>query len=99
VALYRAGQYAEAIAVLEQSRAAGKGEFDAFDLFFLAMAQQKLGRASRARASFERAARWWDEHKSLPAQYVSELTNFRAEAEEVLAGSLAELPADVFAPE
>jgi tetratricopeptide (TPR) repeat protein len=98
VALYRAGQYAEAISVLEQSLAAGKGEFDAFDLFFLAMAHQKQGHASLARASFERAARWWGEHKSLPAQYVSELTNFRAEAEVVLAGSLAELPADVFAP-
>jgi len=99
VALYRAGQYAEAISVLERSLAAGKGDFDAFDLFFLAMAHQKLGHASEARAFFYRAVRWWGEHKNLPAQYLPELTGFRAEAEEVLADARALLPADVFAPE
>jgi eukaryotic-like serine/threonine-protein kinase len=98
VALYRAAQYAEAIPILEQSLAAGKGEFDAFDLFFLAMAHQKLGHPDQARASFDRALRWWDEHKNLPAQYVSELTSFRAEAERTLAAAVAALPVDIFAP-
>jgi serine/threonine protein kinase/WD40 repeat protein/tetratricopeptide (TPR) repeat protein len=101
VALYRVGQYAEAVSVLKQSLTAGKGEFDAFDLFFLAMTHRRLGHATEARACFDRAVRWWSERKSLPAQYIPELTGFRAEAEEVLAlaGPSAELPADVFAHE
>jgi tetratricopeptide (TPR) repeat protein len=101
VALYRAGQYSEAVPILEQSLAAGKGEFDAFDLFFLAMADHRLGHRYQARACFDRAVRWLSEHKNVPAEYVPELANFRAEAAEVLAlaGPGAELPADVFAPE
>jgi uncharacterized protein HemY len=97
VALYRAGHYAEANTVLEQSLAAGKGRLDAFDLFFLAMANQKLGHPSRARACFDRAVQWLAEHKDLPAQYVPELARFRSDAEELLASACAELPADVFA--
>jgi serine/threonine protein kinase/WD40 repeat protein/tetratricopeptide (TPR) repeat protein len=97
VALYRAGQHAEAISVLEQSRAAAKGELETFDLFFLAMAHQKLGHASEARACFHRAVQWWSEHKNLPAVYLPQLTAFRDEAEELLAGCHAELPAEVFA--
>jgi tetratricopeptide (TPR) repeat protein len=101
VALYRVGQDAEAIPVLEQSLVVGKREYDAFDLFFLAMAHHRLGHRDQARAAFDRAVRWLDAQKNLPAHHVSELTAFRAEAEAVLglAGLIGELPADVFAPE
>jgi tetratricopeptide (TPR) repeat protein len=100
VALYRTGQYAEAIPALEQSLAMAKGEFDAYDLFFLAMAHDRLGHADQARDCFDRAVQWWDAHQNLQAQYIPELTGFRAEAEAVLglAGPGAELPTDVFAP-
>ena len=99
VALYRAGHHSEAITTLEESLAAGHGQTDAFDLFFLAMAHQKLGHTDQARACFDRAVRWWAERKNLPAQYLSELTGFRAEAEGLLAVTRAELPANAFAPD
>ncbi len=100
VALYRAGQCAEAIDVLERSLAAGQGQYDAFDLFFLAMAHHDLGHPGQARTCFDLAVRWWIANKAISLQFVQELTTFRAEAETVLAGPGpgSELPADVFAP-
>ncbi|MGO9464152.1 MAG: protein kinase domain-containing protein [Isosphaeraceae bacterium] len=99
VAQYRADQYSDAIATLQKSLAASQGETDGFDLFFLAMARHKLGQIGRARADFDRALRWRREHQN-PAQteWSEQLDMFQAEAEELLAGAGAELPADVFAP-
>jgi predicted Zn-dependent protease len=100
VALYRADQYPEAIATLEKSLAASKGESDAFDLFFLAMARQKLGQMERARADFERALKWRREHP-YPASpdWTEELDMFQTEAEALIDPPLPPLPADVFAPD
>jgi serine/threonine protein kinase/WD40 repeat protein/Flp pilus assembly protein TadD len=98
VAQYRTGQTAEAVDTLEKSLAAGKGESDAFDLFFLAMARYRLGRLAEARADFDRAAKWRRAHPNLPAQWSAELDAFQAEAREVLYGPLLDLPADLFAP-
>ena len=94
MALYRAGQYAEAISVLEQSLAAGKGEFDAFDLFFLAMAHHQLGHRARPAAATTRPSVGWRSRRACPSR-ISELAAFRAEAEAVLADSANDLPADV----
>ena len=96
VAQYRAGQYAQATATLERSLAAGRGEFDAFDLFFLAMAHHRQGQREQARAYFDRAVQWVRQKKSLSDQYTKELAVFRAETEAVLSGPADELPADVF---
>jgi serine/threonine-protein kinase len=96
VVLYRLGRDDEAITALEKSLRLGNGQFDAFDLFFLAMAHARLGHTAEAGDCYDRAVRWWDGHKKLPAPYVRELASFRAEAEVIL-GSPA-LPSDPFAP-
>jgi tetratricopeptide (TPR) repeat protein len=99
VALYRSGQYTEAVSALERSLAAGKGASDGLNLFFLAMAHQTLGRAEQARKCFDQAVRWSAEHNDLPALYTNELSRFRVEASEVLGIPAAELPTEVFAGE
>ena len=82
VALYRTGHYLEAIATLEKSLAASKGESDSFDLFFLAMARHALGQVAQARADFDGALRWRSKHP-VPAQSVwsQELDLFRDKTE------------------
>jgi WD40 repeat protein/tetratricopeptide (TPR) repeat protein len=98
VVLYRMGRFDEAVAALERSRDAHRGQYDAFDLFFLAMAHHRLGHREAARDAFDRAVRWMGEQKHLNEQQASELAAFRAEAEAVLAGPAGALPEDVFAP-
>jgi tetratricopeptide (TPR) repeat protein len=97
VALYRTGEYAEAISVLDGSRAAGKGELDAFDLFFLAMAHHQLGHRQEGRSDYDQAVRWVGAQKALPDVYTNELAAFQVEAERTLAHSADDLPEDVFA--
>jgi tetratricopeptide (TPR) repeat protein len=96
VALYRADSYAKAIEALEKSLAAEHGQFDAFDLFFLAMAHHRLRHREEARRCFDRAVDWLREQKSLAAQHANELAAFRAEAESVLAVPAGEMPDEVF---
>jgi tetratricopeptide (TPR) repeat protein len=99
VAQFRAGLYTEAIDTLVKSLAAGKGESDAFDLFFLAMARRKLGQVAPARVDFDNALRWRrDDPNRSKARWFAELDGTQAEAEAALADSVAEWPDDVFAP-
>jgi serine/threonine protein kinase/WD40 repeat protein len=98
VALHRAGRFAEAVPVLGRSLGAGRGQSDAFDLFFLATAHHRLSHREEARGCFDRAVRWVAAQKDLNAERTGELARFRAEAEAVLAGPCGELPDDVFAP-
>jgi WD40 repeat protein len=85
-ALYRSGKFAEAVPVLERSLREGKGQADAFDLFFLAMCHHRLGDAAKAKECRDRAADWFQEHKSqlnVPG-WVQELTEFQGETDTVL---------------
>jgi WD40 repeat protein len=100
VALHRAGRYPEAIATLEKSLAAGRGQTDAFDLFFLAMARFEVGQIDRARADFDRAVKWRRDHPNLAQPgWSAELDAFQAEARALLDGPPPALPTDAFAPE
>ena len=68
VVLYRAGRFAEALTTLDESLEAGKGEFDGFDLHFLAMAHHRLGHRDEARRCLDRAIGWTGRRSSLSAR-------------------------------
>jgi serine/threonine protein kinase/WD40 repeat protein/tetratricopeptide (TPR) repeat protein len=84
VVLFRNRHYAQAAATLEKGRAAGRGQWDGFDLFFLAMCHARLQDPVEARKCFDQAVRWCEGRKDLSPEHVSELKAFRAEAEQVL---------------
>jgi WD40 repeat protein/Flp pilus assembly protein TadD len=96
VALYRTARFAEAATVLQRCLAIGRGEREAFDRLFLAMAHSRLGHRAQAREEFDQAIQWIQTHKDLGPGHVTELAAFRAEAEAILHASDDELPADVF---
>jgi Tfp pilus assembly protein PilF len=97
LALYRAGQHAEAIPALERSLARNNIASVPYDLLFLALCHTKHGDAGRARAYFDRALSWLKTNSKLSAHMDEELRAFRAEAEAVLRAAFGDLPDDVFA--
>jgi eukaryotic-like serine/threonine-protein kinase len=84
VALYRNGRYLEAVTALENSLAAGQGQYASFDLYFLAMTHAKLGHAAEARDCFHRAEAWAAGQTTLSPTHAAEVKAFAAEAAGVL---------------
>jgi serine/threonine protein kinase/Tfp pilus assembly protein PilF len=78
VALYRDGQFKEAIAALTKAVELGKG--NSFDWFFLAMAYRQLGELTKAWECYDKAIDWMEKHQPKS----QDLLRFRSEAEEVL---------------
>jgi WD40 repeat protein len=86
VTLYYAGQYADAIPVLERSLREQKGKADAYNLFFLAMCHHRLGDAVKGKDCHQRGKQWFLDHRwRLSADWLEELMAFQAEADIVLA--------------
>jgi WD40 repeat protein len=84
LALYRSGEYRQAMTTLEIESASDKETSSALNLFFLAICHARLGEPAKAKAYFDRAVKWVQGQKSLPAEHVEELKTFWIEAEEIL---------------
>jgi tetratricopeptide (TPR) repeat protein len=92
VVQYRAGRHADAVTTLERSLAAGRGQYEAFDLVFMAMAHRMLGQLDEARDCYDRAVRWMQNQHNLDARASRELAGFVREAKVML----TDLPENVF---
>jgi tetratricopeptide (TPR) repeat protein len=84
LALYRSGRYAEARAMFEQSRALRMGRLDAWDLFPLAICQQRLGDRVAALESFRKGVAWFQANGTTVEGDVSQLTELELEARKLL---------------
>jgi hypothetical protein len=85
LAHYRAGQYGDAVKVLESNRKKAEDRYLALGLYILAMSYQRLGQGALARTYYDWAVRWERGPFGLGVENVRELNAFRAEAEAVLA--------------
>jgi tetratricopeptide (TPR) repeat protein len=84
VCLYRLGRYRESLSALEKSLASGRGQFDGYDLFIMAMCLTRLNEPARAADAYQRAVRW-QKSTRLTAHEQNELNAFRAEADALIA--------------
>jgi Flp pilus assembly protein TadD len=84
VAYYRAGRYREAVEVLRPNVGKQADADLAYDLYFLAMSNQRLRETARARDYYDLAVRWVSMQRDLKPEKLEELTAFRTEAEELL---------------
>jgi Flp pilus assembly protein TadD len=84
IALYRAGNFTEALSTLQKSAELRQGG-DAADWFFLAMACHKLNQPEQAEQWLKRASEWTAANKASDPEF----NGFRKEAEALLHSSSA----------
>jgi tetratricopeptide (TPR) repeat protein len=84
LALYRNGRYVEAIEVAHQNLAVGPWDYEAWDLYILAMCQHRLGQTNEAVRSFERAAASQRQKPSLDDEDKNEALALEDEARRAL---------------
>jgi tetratricopeptide (TPR) repeat protein len=92
IALYRASRFTEALQELNTSFQSSAGQSGAFDLYFLALASQRLNDAQAAQSYYARAVAWHRAQTNLPPDQVQELDAFAAEAAKVLGPSQSPAP-------
>ena len=80
LALYRSGRYAEARSALEANLRLGIEKTFAWDLFPLAMCQQRLGDRKAARETFDRTVTWLKENPGKTMESAADLAELQAEA-------------------
>lgn len=81
IALYRAGEWKDAIDALKKSNELLKGDAFSFNAFLLAMAHWQLEEKDEARQWYEQAVEWMEKNN----QQHEDLKRFRDEAAELLA--------------
>jgi WD40 repeat protein/tetratricopeptide (TPR) repeat protein len=82
---YRLERYDSAIEELERSLRENKGNYAAYDLFFLAMCHARRNQAAQAWDCYDRAVKWVQERQDqLRSEEKKELDAIRAEAEALL---------------
>jgi serine/threonine protein kinase/WD40 repeat protein len=94
-ALYRAGRFSEAAAVLEHNIPLNPDN-SGLDLIFLAMCKQRLGQPAEAQGALAGARRWRAKITRVSASLAAEFESFVDEFESLPEVSLPDLPADVF---
>jgi tetratricopeptide (TPR) repeat protein len=76
----RAGQFQEAIALLEKNTRLSSDTYLPFDLYFLAMSWHDLRDAAKARLYYDWAVRWTRTRKDIGSGERAQLQQLRAEA-------------------
>jgi serine/threonine protein kinase/WD40 repeat protein len=94
-ALYRAGRYSDAAAVLERNVPLNPDEYG-LDLVVLAMCEHRLNQPSAARRALAGAREWRAKMNRLSPSVAADFASFVRELESLPGYSLPDLPANVF---